>query len=96
MAFAKLIEDNRAEILRIAKAHGATQVRVFGSFARDTAGPDSDVDILVDLEPGRHLLDLIEIKHGIEDLLGREVHIVTEGFISRYFRDEVIRTATPL
>jgi len=76
MAGDALLIDNRTEILRIAKANGATRVRIFGSFARGTARPDSDVDVLVDLEPGRHLFDLIAIKHGIEDLLGREVHIV--------------------
>ena len=96
MAVDELIDKNRAEILQIAKANGATRVRVFGSFARGTAQPDSDVDILVDLEPGSDLFDLIAIKHGLEDLLGREVHVVTEAAISPYFRDEVIRASTPL
>jgi predicted nucleotidyltransferase len=96
MAVEPLLIDNRAEILRIAKENGATRVRIFGSFARGTARPDSDVDVLVDLEPGSDLFDLIAIKHGIEDLLGREVHIVTEEAISPYIRDEVIRSATPL
>jgi predicted nucleotidyltransferase len=92
----RLLTEHRAEILRIAKETGATRVRIFGSFARGTARPDSDVDVLVDLEPGSDLFDLIAIKHGIEDLLGREVHIVTEEAISPSFRDEIIRTATPL
>ncbi|MCD6028185.1 MAG: hypothetical protein K0S78_359 [Thermomicrobiales bacterium] len=96
MAVEPLLIDNRAEILRIAKENGATRVRIFGSFARGTARPDSDVDVLVDLEPGSDLFDLIAIKHGIEDLLGREVHIVTEEAISPYIRDEIIRSATPL
>ena len=96
MAVEPLLIDNRAEILRIAKENGATRVRIFGSFARGTARPDSDVDVLVDLQPGSDLFDLIAIKHGIEDLLGREVHIVTEEAISPYIRDEIIRTATPI
>ena len=96
MAVEPLLIDNRAEILRIAKENGATRVRIFGSFARGTARPDSDVDVLVDLQPGSDLFDLIAIKHGIEDILGREVHIVTEEAISPYIRDEIIRTATPL
>lgn len=96
MAIAALITDHRSEILRIAKEHGATRVRIFGSFARDEAGPDSDVDILVDLEHNRSLFDLIAIKLDIEDLLGREVHIVTEAAISPYFRDAVIKSAAPL
>ena len=96
MAMDALLIDNRAEILHIAEEHGATRVRIFGSFAKGAAGPDSDVDVLVDLEPGRSLFDLIAIKHGIEDLLGREVHIVTEAAISPYMRDDIMRTATPL
>ena len=96
MAIDSLLIDNRAEILRIANANGATRVRIFGSFARGMARPDSDVDVLVDLEPGSDLFDLIAIKHGLEDLLDCEVHIVTEAAISPYFRDEVIRAATPL
>jgi uncharacterized protein len=96
MAIDTLLIDNRAEILRIAKENGATRVRIFGSFAKGTAGPDSDVDVLVDLEPGRNLFDLIGIKHGIEDLLGRDVHIVTEAAISPYMRDGILRSATPL
>ena len=96
MAIDTLLLDNRTEILRIAKENGAMRVRIFGSFVKGTAGPNSDVDVLVDLEPGRNLFDLIAIKHGIEDLLGREVHIVTEAAISPYMRDDIIRTATPL
>lgn len=90
------IDDKRAEIRRIAERHGARNLRLFGSFARGEARPDSDLDLLIDLEPGRHLLDLVAIKLELEDLLGREVHVVTEGAISKYIRDEVLRTATPL
>jgi hypothetical protein len=91
-----LVVDNRAEILRIAGKHGATRVRIFGSFGGGTARPDSDVDLLIDLEPGRHLLHLIAIKQDLEDLLGREVHVLTEAAISPYIRDEVLRSATAL
>lgn len=96
MAMDRLLIDNRADILRIAEENGATRVRIFGSFARGTARPDSDIDVLVDLEPGRHLLHLIAIKQDLEDLLGREIHIVTEAAVSPYIRDEVVRSATPL
>ena len=96
MASDTLVADNRAEILRIAKENGATRVRIFGSFARGTARPDSDVDLLIDLEPGRHLLHLIAIKQDLEELLGREVHVVTEAAVSPYIRDEVLQSATPL
>ncbi len=92
----KLVYDKRAEIFRLATANGATRVRNFGSFARGTARPDSDLDLLIDLEPGRHLLDLVAIKQDLEDLLGRPVHGVTEAAISPYIRDEIVRDAIPL
>ena len=91
-----LLHDQRAEILRIAKSHGATRVRVFGSVARGTATPDSDLDLLIDLEPGRHLLHLVAIKQDLEDLLGREVHVVTESAVRPSIRDAVLRDAVPL
>jgi uncharacterized protein len=91
-----LAREMRAEILRIAKANGAIRVRIFGSFARGTARPDSDLDLLIDLERGRTLLDLVAIKQDIEDLLGREVHVVTEAAVSPRIRDEILEEATPL
>ncbi len=71
-------------------------MRIFGSFARGTARPDSDLDLIIHLEPGRHLLDLVAIKQDLEDLLGRPVHVMTEAAISPYIRDEILRDATPL
>lgn len=91
-----LLTKNRAEILRIARENGATRVRIFGSFARGTARPDSDLDLLVDFEPGRNLLDLVAVKQDIEDLVGRPVHVLTEPGISPYMRDAILRDATPL
>ncbi len=91
-----LLTRNRAEILRIARENGATRVRIFGSFARGTARPDSDLDLLVDFEPGRNLLDLVAVKQDIEDLVGRPVHVLTEPGISPYMRDAILRDATPL
>ena len=92
----ELVRERRAEILRIAKEHGATRVRLFGSVARGTAHPDSDVDLLIDLEPGRALFDLAAVKLDLEDLLGRHVDVLTEASISKYIRDEVVREAVAL
>ena len=96
MAVDRMLIDNRAEILRIAQENGATRVRIFGSFARGTARPDSDVDILVDFEPGRDLFDLVALGQDLEDFLGRPVHVLTEGAISPYIREKIVRDATPL
>jgi hypothetical protein len=72
------------EILSIARANGAHDVRVFGSRARTDASATSDLDLLVRLEPGRSLLDLIGFKQGVEDSLGIRVDVVTEPALSPY------------
>jgi uncharacterized protein len=67
--------------------------------ARGEAGPDSDIDILVKLVPGRSLLDIAAIKQDLqdlEDLIGCEVDVVTEAAISPYIREEVLREAVSL
>jgi uncharacterized protein len=96
MEIDKLLQDKRDEILRIAASHGAQDVRVFGSLARGEAGPDSDIDTLVKLDPGRSLLDIVAIKQDLGDLLGCEVDVVTEAAISPYIREEVLREAASL
>lgn len=88
--------ERRQEIAELAARHGATNVRVFGSVARGEAGPDSDVDLLVELEPGRSLFDLGGLTADLRDLLGRRVDVVTERSVSRYLRDRVLREARPL
>lgn len=84
------------DILRIAHANGARAVRVFGSRARGEAGPDSDLDLLVTLEPGRSLLDLIAIKQDLEALLRLPVDVVTENGLSPYVRARVLEEARSL
>jgi predicted nucleotidyltransferase len=70
------LRARRAELLRIAAARGARSVRVFGSIARGEAQADSDVDLLVELEPGRTVLDLSELILDLEEALGRVVDVV--------------------
>ena len=84
------------DILRIARSHGALRVRVFGSRARGDTQEGSDLDLLVGLEPGRGLLDVIAIKQDLEDLLGYAVDVVTEGGLSPYLRDRILAEALPL
>jgi predicted nucleotidyltransferase len=72
-----ILKDRRETILRVAASHGARDVRIFGSRVRGEARPDSDIDILVKLEVGRSLLDLIAIKQDLDDLLGCKVDVVT-------------------
>ncbi len=86
----------RAQIRSLAERHGARNIRVFGSTARGDDRPDSDLDLLIDLEVGRTLLDLIGFQQDVEELLGRRVDVHTIRSLSRYFRDEVLKEAVPL
>ena len=92
----QLLQNKRDEILRIAARYGARNVRVFGSMARGEAGPDSDEDFLLELEPGRSLLDIGGLLMDLQDLLGRHVDIVEPEGLHWYIRDEVLREAVPL
>lgn len=92
----ELSANQRADILRIAARHGALNVRVFGSVARGEAQPGSDVDVLVDLEPGRSLLDLGGLLMELQDLLGCPVDVVTEQGLRPRIRERVLREAVPL
>jgi hypothetical protein len=92
----QIIKDKREDILRIAALHGARNVRIFGSMARGEARPDSDVDFLVDMEPGRSLFDLGGLLMDLQDLLEREVDVVTEKGLRARIRDRVLREAIPL
>ena len=92
----KVLKGRREEVLRITSSHGARDVRVFGSLARGRAGPTSDVDVLVKLDPGRSLLDIIAIKQDLEDLLGCDVDVVTEAAISPHIREQVLKETISL
>ncbi|MCH8870685.1 MAG: nucleotidyltransferase family protein [Chloroflexi bacterium] len=91
-----LLDRHRNEILALAKMRGARNIRVFGSVARDEATTDSDVDILVEMEPGRSLLDLTGLQLDLEELLGRDVDVVTENGLSPYLKDRILAEATPI
>jgi uncharacterized protein len=90
------LRQRRSEILHIAQAHGAKNVRVFGSVARGEEGPDSDLDLLVDLEPRRNLLDLGHLVMDLQDLLGRKVDVVDPKGLHWYIRDRVLKEAVAL
>lgn len=90
------LKVNRDQILRIAAKHGAHNVRVFGSVARTQARSGSDLDLLVDVGPNRTPFFPGGLKADLEDLLGCEVDIVTEGGLHWYIRDRVLREAVPL
>ena len=90
------LHEHRRAILELATRHGARNVRVFGSIARGEARPDSDVDFLVDVEPGRTLRDVIALEQDLEALLGRPVEVLTDGGLSPYLQQRILAEATAL
>lgn len=91
-----LLERHAAEIRRLAFRRGATRVRVFGSRARGDARPESDVDLLLDLEERCNLMDVAGLKAELEALLGRDVDIVEEDGLRPAMRERVVAEAAPL
>ncbi len=90
------LRARKPEILAYAAEHGARNVRVFGSTARGEAEASSDVDLLVEMEPGRNLLDLVGLWQDLEDLLGTQVDVLTDGGVSPYMRERIFAEAIPL
>ncbi len=91
-----IIKLKRKEILAISAAHGASNVRVFGSAVRRDDNSESDIDFLVDLEQGRSLLDLGGAQIRLQELLDRKVDLVTEKGLHWYLRKTIIKEAQPL
>ncbi len=86
----------KREILDIARLYGAKNVRVFGSVARGEATGKSDVDLLVDLEPGRSLFDLGGLLSDLQELLGCKVDVITENTLRDRIRDRVKKESIAL
>ena len=76
MSLNELLQEKREDILRTAARRGAFNVRVFGSVARGEADEKSDIDLLVDLEPGRSLFDLGGLLMDLQDLLGHKADVL--------------------
>ena len=90
------LQSARSDIFRIASKHGARNLRLFGSAARGDDRPDSDIDLLVEMEPGRSLLDLVGLGQDLEDLLHRKVDVLTDTSVHPDLRDRILAEARPL
>jgi uncharacterized protein len=86
----------RDKILEVAARHGASNVRVFGSVARGEADERSDLDLLVDLDQGRSLMDLGGLLMDLQETLGIRVDISTERMLRPEIRKRVLSEAVPL
>ncbi len=89
------IAIDRDRLARFCQERGVRRLALFGSVLRPDFRPDSDVDVLVEFEPGRtpDLFMMAEMQLDLSELLGRRVDLRTPADLSRYFRQEVVRSA---
>lgn len=96
MSLKSILKQRRSEIFKIAEHYGVHNIRLFGSVGKEMEQPDSDVDLLVDLETGRTLLDLGGMAYDLQQLLGRKIDIVTEKGLHWYIKEAILNEAEPL
>jgi uncharacterized protein len=96
MGINEVIGNKREQIFALAKKYGASHVRIFGSVARGMADAKSDIDFLVELEPGRSLFDLGGLLSELQTLLGRPVDVITSAGLRPRIRDRVLKEAVAL
>ncbi|MHB1458335.1 MAG: nucleotidyltransferase family protein [Armatimonadota bacterium] len=96
MSIRELLKENRDQILSIAKRHGASNVRIFGSVARKQETVTSDLDILVDFEKGRSLMDHAALIIDLQDLLSCKVDVATEYGLKERIRAKVMNDLVSL
>jgi predicted nucleotidyltransferase len=90
------IQNKRVEILKLADQCGADNIRVFGSVVRGTAGPNSDLDILVHFSEKCSLIDHVRLIQLLEKLLEIKVDVVDEEALHPLIRDKVLHEGVPL
>ena len=96
MNIEQFLYEKRDDIRAIAAKHGAYNIRIFGSVVRGEAGPDSDIDFLVDAGPATSSWFPAGLILDLEKILGRRVEVVTEKALSPYIRDHVLREVKTL
>ena len=96
MTLRELLKARGEEILAVCAKYGACNVRVFGSVARSEADEQSDIDLIVDFEPGRSLFDHAGLWLELQELVGVEVDVVSSRGIKPRIRERVMREAIPL
>lgn len=90
------LRSRKSELSAIAAKRGARDLRVFGSVARGEDGPDSDIDLLVHMDAGRSLLDLVGLQQDLSEALGKSVDVISDRGIYPYLRDRILNEAIPL
>lgn len=80
-----------SKLIKVCRSYDARKIALFGSFARGDAGPESDVDLLVDFAKPTGLLTLVRLERELSEALGRQVDLLTEPALSPYLRDRILQ-----
>ena len=91
-----ILQKQRQKIFTIARRHGILSVQLFGSAVRGESEPESDLDFLVEMEPGRSLLDLGGFQVDLEEALQCKIDVVTKNGLRDRIREEVLQEAVPI
>jgi len=96
MNIPEMIREKRKDILKLADQHGTSNIRIFGSVARNESKEDSDLDLLVNMGPGRTLFDHAALIQDLQNMLGCKVDVALESGLKDRVRARVLREAIPL
>jgi uncharacterized protein len=91
-----VFREKRTEILEAASRFGATRIRLFGSIVRGEAHPNSDIDVLVDFEAGRTLIDQAGLLLALQKITGRNVDVATPHTLHPQIKEQVLAEAVEL
>ena len=91
------VDIDREKIAAFCRRHHIESLKLFGSILHDDFGPESDVDVLVEFEEGHTPgWDFFSMQEELAGIIGHKVDLNTPGFLSRYFRDQVMMEAKPV
>ena len=92
----KKLRKHRTEVIKIAKEHGARNLKVFGSVVTGKEHEKSDIDLLATFDPGMTLMGIVRLEFALGELLGVDVDVVAEKSLRPFLRDRVLGEAVPL
>jgi len=93
---ARILRNHRSDVIAIAKAHGARDLRVFGSVRTGKETANSDIDLLATFDRGVDLFDIARLELALGEVLGVEVDVVSENSLREFLKDRVLSEAVPL
>lgn len=94
----EITESTRQKLDQVCRQYHVRRLSIFGSTLHGEARPDSDLDVLVEFEPGHTpgLFTFVDLKDDLSAILDRQVDLRTAQDLSRYFRDSVVKEAQPI